>query len=73
MAQMTEVGWPSGCSPACCSRRGAVLSLPGNAGNRAARVALAAALADAGVHVLLVDYRGYGGNPGRPSEAGLAT
>jgi len=50
----------------------AVLFLPGNAGNRSYRAPLAAALADAGLAVLLVDYRGYGGNPGRPSERGLA-
>jgi hypothetical protein len=49
-----------------------VLVAPGNAGNRSLRAPLAAALADAGFAVLLFDYRGYGGNPGRPSEAGLA-
>jgi fermentation-respiration switch protein FrsA (DUF1100 family) len=50
----------------------AVLVAPGNGGNRLARAPLAAALADRGLTVLLVDYRGYGGNPGNPSEAGLA-
>ena len=49
-----------------------VLVAPGNAGNRADRAPLARALVDAGFDVLLVDYRGYGGNPGSPSEAGLA-
>ena len=49
-----------------------VLVAPGNAGNRSHRVPLADALTDAGFDVLLVDYRGYGGNPGSPSEAGLA-
>ncbi|HZB30768.1 MAG TPA: alpha/beta hydrolase [Streptosporangiaceae bacterium] len=48
-----------------------VLVAPGNAGNRAVRAPLAAALAARGVGVLLMDYRGYGGNPGSPSEAGL--
>jgi fermentation-respiration switch protein FrsA (DUF1100 family) len=33
---------------------------------------VAQALADLGLSVLLFDYRGYGGNPGRPTEAGLA-
>jgi len=48
-----------------------VLVLNGNAGNRVARVPLAAQLSRAGLSVLLVDYRGYGGNPGQPSERGL--
>jgi uncharacterized protein len=49
-----------------------VLVFNGNAGDRSARAPLAAALARTGVSVLLFDYRGYGGNPGSPSEAGLA-
>ncbi|MQA94771.1 MAG: alpha/beta fold hydrolase [Streptosporangiales bacterium] len=49
-----------------------VLFAPGNAGNRAHRLPLARALAERGVTVLLVDYRGYGGNPGNPTEEGLA-
>ncbi|MEV0903153.1 alpha/beta hydrolase [Actinoplanes sp. NPDC049802] len=49
-----------------------VLVLPGNGGNRAGRVPLAAALTARGLTVLLLDYRGYGGNPGDPSETGLA-
>jgi fermentation-respiration switch protein FrsA (DUF1100 family) len=51
--------------------RATVLVLSGNAGNRAARAPLAAKLSRAGLSVLLVDYRGYGGNPGSPSESGL--
>lgn len=50
----------------------AVLVFPGNAGDRSMRVPLAAALNRMGCSVLLFDYRGYGGNPGRPSEDGLA-
>ncbi|WP_308282797.1 alpha/beta hydrolase [Pseudonocardia nigra] len=49
-----------------------VLVAPGNAGSRALRVPLAQALAAEGFDVLLVEYRGYGGNPGSPSEEGLA-
>jgi uncharacterized protein len=49
-----------------------VLVANGNAGNRAGRAPLAQALARRGFGVLLFDYRGYGGNPGSPSEAGLA-
>lgn len=51
--------------------RATVLVLNGNGGNRVARVPLAAQLSRAGLSVLLVDYRGYGGNPGHPSERGL--
>lgn len=50
----------------------AVLVANGNAGNRSLRAPLARALASQGLAVLLFDYRGYGGNPGRPSENGLA-
>jgi fermentation-respiration switch protein FrsA (DUF1100 family) len=50
----------------------AVLVCNGNGGNRAMRAALAAALARMGLAVLLFDYRGYGGNPGSPTEEGLA-
>ena len=48
-----------------------VIVFNGNGGNRAYRAPLAAALAQAGHAVLLFDYRGYGGNPGLPSERGL--
>lgn len=50
----------------------AVLVLPGNGGDRSMRAPLAVALNKMGSSVLLVDYRGFGGNPGRPSEEGLA-
>ncbi len=49
-----------------------ILFLSGNGGNRALRAPLAAALSAASCSVLLTDYRGYGGNPGSPSESGLA-
>ena len=49
-----------------------VIVFNGNAGNRAARSSLAAALAARGIACLLFDYRGFGNNPGSPSEAGLA-
>jgi uncharacterized protein len=54
------------------SRGPAVLVCNGNAGDRSMRAALAAALSRLGLAVLLFDYRGYGGNPGSPSEDGLA-
>jgi uncharacterized protein len=49
-----------------------VLVFGGNAGNRSHRIPLADALRRHGLQVLLVEYRGYGGNPGQPSERGLA-
>jgi uncharacterized protein len=49
----------------------AVLVCNGNGGDRSMRAALAAALSRLGLGVLLFDYRGYGGNPGSPSEDGL--
>ncbi|MDU0288590.1 alpha/beta hydrolase [Saccharothrix longispora] len=52
--------------------RAAVLVAPGNAGNRSLRAPLARALAARGLSVLLLEYRGFGGNPGSPSEEGLA-
>jgi uncharacterized protein len=52
--------------------RMAVLVAPGNGGNRADRAGFAEALRRVGLAVLLMDYRGYGGNPGSPSEEGLA-
>ncbi len=52
--------------------RTAVLVCNGNGGDRSLRAELAVALNRMGMPVLLFDYRGYGGNPGRPSEDGLA-
>lgn len=57
--------------PAKSAQRITVLVLNGNAGNRSDRAPLATALSAAGFAVLLLDYRGYGGNPGAPSEEGL--
>ncbi|MPZ97323.1 MAG: alpha/beta fold hydrolase [Propionibacteriales bacterium] len=48
-----------------------VLVANGNAGDRGSRAPLARALAEQGLSVLLFDYRGYGGNPGDPTEDGL--
>lgn len=49
-----------------------VIVFHGNGGNRVGRLGLARRLADAGASVLVVDYRGFGDNPGRPSADGLA-
>lgn len=48
-----------------------VVVFNGNAGNRAYRAPLAAALRSRGLSVLLFDYRGYGDNSGRPTQQGL--
>lgn len=48
-----------------------VLVAGGNASDRAMRAPLGRALAREGFSVLLMDYRGYGGNPGTPTEEGL--
>jgi fermentation-respiration switch protein FrsA (DUF1100 family) len=58
--------------PETRGRRMTVLVANGNAGDRSGRAALAGTLAARGFAVLLFDYRGYGGNPGSPSETGLA-
>ncbi|SER06455.1 hypothetical protein SAMN05216188_107259 [Lentzea xinjiangensis] len=49
-----------------------VIVFPGNGGNRLGRVPLARELTSRGLSVLLFDYRGYGDNPGKPTEEGLA-
>ncbi len=60
-------------APTRADRGITVLLIPGNAGSRALRAPLARRLAAQGLAVLLLDYRGYGGNPGRPTEDGLLT
>jgi fermentation-respiration switch protein FrsA (DUF1100 family) len=66
---LTLHGWflPAPPSPA----RYTIVVFNGNAGNRSYRAPLAAALRERGHAVLLFDYRGYGGNPGSPTESGL--
>lgn len=49
-----------------------VLYFHGNAGSLADRAGRIRTLAGLGFSVLAVDYRGYGGSEGRPSEAGFA-
>jgi fermentation-respiration switch protein FrsA (DUF1100 family) len=57
--------------PARGAATATVLVFNGNAGNRSYRAPLAASLAERGIAVMLFDYRGFGGNPGHPSERGL--
>lgn len=49
-----------------------VIVFNGNAGNRSYRAPLGSGLASEGFGVLLLDYRGYGDNPGHPTAEGLA-
>lgn len=51
--------------------RPTLVYLCGNAGHLGYRASKVRHFLDAGYGVLLVGYRGFGGNPGRPSEAGL--
>jgi fermentation-respiration switch protein FrsA (DUF1100 family) len=48
-----------------------IIIFHGNAGHIGTRMPLARQLIQKGFGVLLLDYRGYGGNPGHPSETGL--
>ena len=48
-----------------------VVIFHGNAGTIAGRAFKARIFLNAGYGVMLVEYRGYGGNPGSPTEAGL--
>lgn len=57
-------------SPAKNGQR-TIIYLHGNAGNIAIRVPLIRPFITQGYGVLLVEYRGYAQNPGRPSEQGL--
>jgi hypothetical protein len=50
-----------------------ILHLHGNGGQAGDRAGAMAQFVAAGFSVVLAGYRGYGGNPGAPSEEGLAT
>lgn len=52
--------------------RPTIIYFHGNGGHIGYRGGRVRTYLDAGFGVLLVEYRGYGGNPGRPSEPGLA-
>lgn len=66
---LTLAGWfvPAPRRPA----RFTALVFNGNAGDRSFRAALAMAFRRHDIAVLLFDYRGFGGNPGSPTETGL--
>ena len=66
-------GWPvtGWYAPPRGPNKPTVVFFHGNAGTIASRAFKARALLDAGHGVFLVEYRGYGGTLGRPSEKGL--
>src|SRR3954468_14635085 len=58
-------------APAVRTDRRVIVYFHGNAGHRGGRADRIRDYLEAGYGVLLVGYRGYGGNPGHPTEAGL--
>lgn len=67
---LTLEGWYR---PADSLTKPTILILPGRNGHPGMLGDRARLLADAGYGVLQAFYRGFGGNPGRPTEAGLLT
>jgi hypothetical protein len=57
--------------PAAGADAAEILYLHGNGGNIAGRAEKIRPFLDAGHGILLLSWRGYGGNPGTPTEAGL--
>lgn len=57
--------------PPAAGSRDILVFFHGNAGNRQTAASMAEPLTRHGSGVLVASYRGYGGNPGRPREAGL--
>lgn len=49
-----------------------VIVFPGNAGHRGYRTELLRTFGEMGADTMIFDYRGYGENPGKPSEANIA-
>lgn len=69
---LTLHGWHfTGRELASSQPRRIVLYFPGNAGCRQNRLADVTDLTELGCDVVIMDYRGYGENPGDPSEAKL--
>lgn len=66
---LTLIGWYS---PAKEGRK-TILYFHGNAGSIGGRLPLMQAYIDQGYGVLMAEYRGYAGNPGKPSEEGFYT
>jgi hypothetical protein len=60
------------CDRELAEGRWLVIYFPGNAGNRKSRARDCSDFTDLGADVFLFDYRGYGDNPGSPTEEKLA-
>lgn len=65
---LTLNGWYALSRMPSDSPRPQILYFPGTTGHRGYRIVALEMLTRLGCDVLLVDYRGYGDNPGRPSE-----
>jgi fermentation-respiration switch protein FrsA (DUF1100 family) len=63
--------WYAPSRAGAAQRQLTIVYFHGNAGTLADRAFKARFLLDRGYGMLLTGYRGYGGNPGRPSEAGV--
>ncbi|HTI51728.1 MAG TPA: alpha/beta hydrolase [Planctomycetaceae bacterium] len=71
-ARPVSAGHENGAGRADAEQRSLILYFCGNAGHRGYRLGEFDILTRCGADVLCCDYRGYGDNPGRPSEEGLA-
>lgn len=65
---LTLTGWYA---PPAAPEWPVILYFQGNGGNIAGRIFKVRPFVEAGYGVLLAGYRGYGGNPGSPTETGL--
>lgn len=66
-------GWHCQYAPVSAAQsRWLVILFPGNAGNRLNRVGIIEQFLDLNCDALIVDYRGYGGSDGHPTEEHLA-
>ncbi|MGE5192107.1 MAG: alpha/beta hydrolase [Deltaproteobacteria bacterium] len=72
LAEGHSAGDRAECDRELAAGRPLALFFSGNGGNRAYRIHEAGILTHAGADVFLFDYRGYGDNPGEPSEEALA-
>ncbi len=72
LARVRRTTEPVDVKQALAAGRPLILFFPGNAGNRSYRATQFDVMGSLDAHMLIVDYRGYGDNPGHPSEADMA-